>query len=297
MKYFTTFIVCFWMLGCSNSEELLPSGKQNNYFDVPENATDTESVYRRKFFETTGTYLLYNDTLRHELLGEDRYGNKVFFTETVDLSWTLTENNSTKYLFAYLKSWEEKLAAGEFMQHTILKPFSFQASPYSVLLVDTISSWAKNGDYSDYLVKEPDIPFYIGTRCVALAAHHLSGMTENEKTEFAQKIIMNIIMSSLPNYNGNLMTSYDSYADNKYGNYLMYLPAGTDIRNFGFLHTYTSYGYEICPSKLQDLEMYLELVLTRTTEEINNTYKDFPAITAKYDLLLKILKDMGINLK
>ena len=93
------------------------------------------------------------------------------------------------------------------------------------------------------------------------------------------------------------MKTYDSYANNRYGNYLFYLPAGTDVRDLGFLHTLVSYGSEICPTKTQDLEMYLELILTQTTEEVKNTYKNFPAIMAKYNLLQEILKDMGINLK
>ncbi len=298
MKYFTImFVISCWIWSCSESEELTPSGKQDNYFEVPADATDMESVYRKEFFENTGAYLLYNDTLRHELLGEDRYGNQVFFTETIDLSWTLNENSSTKYLFAYLKSWEEKQIAGDFVQDAILTCFSSQASPYSILLVDSISSWGKNGDYGDYFVKEADIRFYIGTRCTALAMHHLSEMTENEKTNLAQQIILNIIMSSLPNYQGYLMKTYDSYANNRYGNYLFYLPAGTDVRDLGFLHTLVSYGSEICPSKTQDLEMYLELIFTQTSEEVKITYKDFPAIIAKYNLLHEILKDMGINLK
>ena len=298
MKHFTIiFIISCWIWSCSESEELTPSGKQDNYFEVPADATDSESIYRKAFFENTGVYLLYNDTLRHELLGEDRYGNQVFFTETVDLSWTLSDNSSIKYLFAYLESWEEKQIAGDFVQDVILTCFSSQASPYSILLVDSISSWGKNGDYGDYHVKEADIRFHIGTRCTALAMHHLSEMTESEKTNFARQVILNIIMSSLPNYQGDLMKDYDSYANNKYGNYLLYLPAGTDVRDLGFLHTLVSYGNEICPSKTQDLEMYLELLLTQTSEELETTYKDFPAIIAKYNLLQEILKDMGINLK
>lgn len=67
---------------CSEEEDLNPSGIKENYFEVPEDAMDPESVLRRNFYEQEKIYLLFNDTLRHEQIGTDRYGNVVYFTET-----------------------------------------------------------------------------------------------------------------------------------------------------------------------------------------------------------------------
>ena len=52
---------CF--TACQQEDSLTPSNISDLFAPNPE-ATDAESVLRREFFNTTGCYLLFNDTLR-----------------------------------------------------------------------------------------------------------------------------------------------------------------------------------------------------------------------------------------
>lgn len=64
------------------------NGERDDYFSVPENANDPESVIRRKFYTDHGVHVLFNDTLRHEQRGTYADGTPYWFTETVDLSYS-----------------------------------------------------------------------------------------------------------------------------------------------------------------------------------------------------------------
>ena len=78
-------------IACEKEKGLLASNGVENYFEVPDDATDEESVLRRNFQKETGSYLLFNDTLRKKMLGHDVDGFPVFF------------NGFVKYRLVFIK--------------------------------------------------------------------------------------------------------------------------------------------------------------------------------------------------
>ena len=70
--------IFIWMIlaGCLFScekEKLTPSKARNPFAPDPE-ATDATSKLIRDFYEKTGCFLLFNDTLRHEYNGLNASG-------------------------------------------------------------------------------------------------------------------------------------------------------------------------------------------------------------------------------
>ena len=113
--YITWLILCVGVcIGCSDKEEVVPSDLKDNYFAVPDDATDPESLLRKSFKQETGIHLLFNDTLRCELRGTDRYGEKSYLVETVNYSYYLTSVIKPCYLFTYIHDIEEQKVAAEF---------------------------------------------------------------------------------------------------------------------------------------------------------------------------------------
>ena len=61
---------CLWILlllgtcayACSN-EDVNPSGEEQNMFASPDFSTEEEMAIRDNFFEKTGIYLIFNDSL------------------------------------------------------------------------------------------------------------------------------------------------------------------------------------------------------------------------------------------
>lgn len=100
---FGTLVLGLLCLSCGSEDHLLPSGLDKNYFEVPGDATDAESVLRREFFTKNGSYLIFNDTLHRELKGTDEEGNPLYTYELLDIGYGMTSISSNRYAYDYLK--------------------------------------------------------------------------------------------------------------------------------------------------------------------------------------------------
>ena len=141
MKYIILYIIvlagCF--TACQQEDSLTPSNIGDLFAPNPE-ATDAESVLRREFFNTTGCYLLFNDTLRHEYKGEDTFGNPYYETELIGLEWNLTSAVSTRYLFECPKTQEQKRTSRKFLANT-LDSQDQNVLPYSILVINKMDKY------------------------------------------------------------------------------------------------------------------------------------------------------------
>ena len=157
------FLFLSLLLGaCTKEDALEPTGANDDYFTVPATATDPESVMRREFYEETGVHLLFNDTLRHEQRGTFEDGNPRWYTETVDLGYSMTSFDDAPAL-TYLQTKQEKEKAVEFVSKYILPHLGQAVRPYSFLMVNTI--YGRDPDtYRKGILK-----YYIGMRTMALS--------------------------------------------------------------------------------------------------------------------------------
>lgn len=167
------FLFLSLLLGaCTKEDALEPTGANDDYFTVPATATDPESVMRREFYEETGVHLLFNDTLRHEQRGTFEDGNPRWYTETVDLGYSMTSFDDAPAL-TYLQTKQEKEKAVEFVSKYILPHLGQAVRPYSFLMVNTI--YGRDPDtYRKGILK-----YYIGMRtirfeykCLSQSASH-----------------------------------------------------------------------------------------------------------------------------
>ena len=78
-------IILLGCFSCKKEDDLIPNAPQPNLFAPAEGATDPTSQLRRKFYEETGVYLLFTDTLKNEYYGTDVYGNSVVYYRIVGL--------------------------------------------------------------------------------------------------------------------------------------------------------------------------------------------------------------------
>ena len=111
MKHLTHYYIGMLLAGalgflaaCSSDEELLtPSGEDANFFLPKEDDHSAEAELRRDFFDATGVYLFFNDTLRHEYVGESADGYPVYETEMLEMGWIpLSSNTSIDLGFEYI---------------------------------------------------------------------------------------------------------------------------------------------------------------------------------------------------
>ena len=281
--------------GCGKEGSLTPSNVRENYFTPDPSATDAESVLRRNFYDTENIYLLFNDTLRHELAGTDRYGDDVFLTETVDLGWTMTGYGSYPFSFNYLSGMAAKNAAVDFVKTHILSRLGATLKPFSVLLVETIDTWRYRNNvwqrYQSYKV-------YNGSRCTAIALRGVEDMDEEELEEFGITVMFAILVPKIKNSEDEGLAEffrqssrYYDYSKSSFG-----VPAAWDdepVRERGFLYDeYRSYF----PDKDEDIEAYLDALFNMTTDEFAAEFGVYPVIMKKYGLFKEALLSMGLVL-
>lgn len=107
------------MGACSGEDGLIADFDHPYTWFAPDPAdTGEEAVLRREFYEATGSYLLFTDTLRHEFLSVDWKGDSVFFTEKLAIDYTIGDSysGSTVYSYEYLSGIEAKRAAVQYLK-------------------------------------------------------------------------------------------------------------------------------------------------------------------------------------
>lgn len=280
-------LLALQLSACSEEEDLNPSGIKENYFEVPEDAMDPESVLRRNFYEQEKIYLLFNDTLRHEQIGTDRYGNVVYFTETVDLAYTITSMSDIMYRFEYIQKQDQKEVFVRFVQENIFPGFSEKLRPYSVLLVDSIDGYVKNN--GTYELWKSGYDLVIGSRCTAIARNKFEKMDEEERKNLAVQLISEILTSGM---DASLFTDFDKYGS-AYNNRKVGYKGINDVREVGFLEPNVYYGVNYFPDKTLDRSQFVKLLIESSESDVLREYELFPQVIEKYYIMQALLNEIG----
>lgn len=227
--------LCVCLLSsCSEKEDVQPLDLKDNYYEISEDASDPESLLRKEFEETLGIHLLFNDTLRKEYRGTDRYGNDVYFVQKVDFSYYLTSMSKQRYLFEYLDDIESQRAAVEFMKERILNMFSSKLYPYSLLLVKRINAYQASLDGDQYELVDEDMDYIAGWNSMAVAFRDILNMSGEEKEEYAAVVLRQIVSNSISKVEDSEFEEFFSFAEGYYEQWSIFAPLN-DIKTVGFL--------------------------------------------------------------
>ncbi|HCD92049.1 MAG TPA: hypothetical protein DEQ93_02155 [Odoribacter splanchnicus] len=305
MKSIQIYILCglvlFSCFSCKEEDDIVPNPPMTNLFAPADGANDPTSELRRQFYTETGCYLLFTDTLKHEYTGVDAYGNALYNTELLDLTYGITSTVRWAFAFTNLPDYEEQKNAVELLKTYVLPALNKRYYPYSFLLIDNLraSAWyVEEGatDAEGFWGEFSEQSYYIGTRAIAIS---ISKLQQNPE-EFLQLLQQNIINNYL---------SYDKLVE-------FYEP-GKDW--YGF-HDYTTafyseeafieatgilaYYYEDpwdegeepwleAYDRNSDLDRYIDWILNHTEEDFENQYGDYAIVMKKYDIVKQLLIDGG----
>lgn len=286
------------LTSCTAEEELTPSGARDNYFAVDPDATDAESVLKRKFYADNDVYLLFGDTLFNEYLGTDANGKPYYHTETVDINYGLISTSNNDFQITYLTPDQqaEKEKAAKLVEKYIFSHMGNALRPYSVMLVGAIQNYEYVIDYDNYIFGYEWVVYYLvpGMRCHMIAATPVLAMNEEELDEWATDVLYQMLYAALSSKDEALADFY-AYSSAYYQAYKSELglePYGTldsDVYPYGMLKN-SSY---ILGSQSADLEAYLQVILSMTEEEIQKTYGDYDIIMKKFKIMRNLLLELG----
>lgn len=303
MKYINKFFLsllglgCVVLASCSEEESLTPGSEFPNYF-LPETSDKSpEAELRRDFYNESGIYLLFNDTLA---VFTDEYG--VERTEMLDIAWSLNSQLVNLPTWDYLEDYSESEAALKGLRKYFLPNINFEKcswSPYSIFLVKNLQTPDRWGDLY------PGNFFSCWRTTIINAEGFLSG-EENDCKNAATAILKQLVSEKFTD-EAEVMQPFLAVCADLYDSYpAKAFPGWMDdqditlIYDAGFMkYSPDSWGdpdYDDFPSKSDDINHFLDAVLTEDENTFREKWEDYPKIIIKYELMKQAIEDFGINL-
>lgn len=283
--------------GSCSDEDVTPSYADKNLFATADNDASEDAALRRDFFKENGVYLLFNDTLRHDYIGKDAFGDDVYDTEIVDLDYNITGSGS-KYTYEteYYTTLEEKQAGTDFVTEYIMPHFKGGSlCPYSFFLIKSLQ-------YQDY-GRWKDLKYKACVRCMALALGDITELTEEEKADMGATLCLSILKEKL-SYRDERLDDFHAISNDYTREYFEDVVDGwyddehtpeeaqETAYEYGFL-SYSGWSSWYFPWSDDDYDDYFELVMTTSEEDVREQYGDYPLVLNKYMILRNIITSLG----
>ncbi len=284
------FAIALTMGSCSKEDTPTPQFHSPAPFFMPaDTATDATSQMRREFFKSTGSYLLFNDTIQHVYLGTDINGDAVYSSETLDLNYSIGSTLSTNtYTYTYITDYETQKAMTDYVKEYVLYHFTGKVKPFMYFICKTMSIKYVNGSHSSPYASS-------GQRGVAIATNYLlqRNRTDSQKKAYAERII-NAMIGNLANNFSESFSDFYAYSSAYYN--VSWSAYGSDrtstLAKMGFIGVGTTLSI-YTPSQEDDLSQYSLATLQYTQEEWEKRYEDYPLVISKFKSVKRILTELG----
>lgn len=290
----TYMAVCLFVLSACGSEDALEADFRNpsDFFMPAGDDQSEEAQLRRQFFNETGCYLLFNDTIQKEYLGTDINGAPVYSIETVDLTYSvgMSAYISTHYSYSYLSTWEQRRQVVSFLSDFVLPHLTGALKPYSWFVCNQINSWTNENQNITH-------PFAaLNQRCIAISGNYIiqQQRTDAQKQNYAQRIL-NVIIGQLATNKSEAFAEFYTFSADYYNrdySAMGYVskPGTADLYALGFL---SSTGFSNFPSATVDLSSYALLVVQYDENQLATMYGSYPLILQKAAIVRSVLIDLG----
>jgi len=297
MKKICLFLSLVWLTaffaGCGKEDALEADYKNPSASFLPDDSDQSEEAQlRRQFFNETGSYLLFNDTIQRQLLGTDINGKESYFIETIDLTYSVGQSGSMNSFFSFtlLQTLEHKKMMTDFVKMYVLNHLTGKLRPYSWFLCNVISSYKDS--YS-----APSKPYAASNqRCVAIAGNFLilRERTDDQKKQYAQRVLNGIVGQLVVN-NSSAFSEFFKYSANYYSmDYSRFgydeRPSQTELYKMGFL---SSTNVSTFPSMTTDLSVYALQVIQYSDEQLKQQYGNYPIILEKAAVVRRVMTELG----
>lgn len=301
MKQFkNTIFLCCGLLGLSAcSEDALTPDHEKRYdtFMPDASATDSTSILRREFKAETGCYLLFNDTLQHELRGYDFNGLPVYFTERLEINYEIGSSDLTSSAYSYvlLTRLEEQKQALQFLKERIMCHLGPGARPFSWFLTRKITNFNSNFNTTTY----PSVA--TGERSIAVAFDYLLSASRTEaqlqrySLQILDRVLYNLVMHRQAQF-----TDFRAVSNSDYGRTFTSTSNDDNTRilaEHGFLTKgenssgIPTNGYY--PNYQLDLTTYVTYAVTYDDATMERYYGNYPLVMQKFRLFKEQLTKIG----
>ncbi len=305
MKNILFLIICIvsfslGFISCSN-EDISPSYADQNLFEPSSEDHSATAELARNFYKETGSYLLFNDTLKKVQNGMDVYGNPVWKTELVEIEYpVIGDVPSYTYTFSYIKDFARQTKVADLVKEKLAIRLG-KSLPYSMLLVNSITTWRNKNGVMEIVPNNPAagmIPHptqVLGTRCYAISTSGEEGLTN---PNYFTNVFSQIVLDKLKRLNTSKLAKFYSYGEAYYQirkTNLGYKYGVNDsiARSLGFWKDYNYYFFAL---KSDDLSKFCNAACTYSLSEVKEMMVGFPLVIERFQIICDIIKAMGIKL-
>lgn len=293
-KNYIIYALCLLSLfaGCNESEDTTPSLADQNAFEPEADDMSETAQIRRDFYNNTGSYLLFSDTLRTVANGISADGSAVVKTEMLDVMGyaMIGYGSSTKYVYDYITEPEAQREAVQLIQdHLIWRMGS--ALPYSFLLVNNISYWDSNKKINVYETK------LLGLRAYAISLN--DGAAFDDPDTYFRSMIADMVVTKVQTMTEDELADFYNFSNEYYNEYKTdhgvstSTTTGAEIWAFGFFNAYGT----VFPTSANDLQSWLNIVVTNSRVQFEEKYGSSAVMMSKYNVLMKIIENLGYVLQ
>lgn len=267
------------------------------YFEPTPERTDDEALLRRAFYDKYDIHLIFSDTLRHDSICPDFNGDTHYFTECIDMYYSVGNysSGSTQNTYKLFTNMEQKYKATKYLEEQIQPHFSEHMRPFSWLLVNDIAERTSSTSKWTY-------PYAItGERCIAIALSTFFKLTPARVPAFTQQVL-NIIAAKMAKNNTKALESFYEVSNVYYKQTFTEGDISNDentkiLREAGFFsrgkNAIGNATNGVYPDNEVDVADYVRLTIANTPEAIHKQYADYPLILRKDSIIRNLLEERG----
>ena len=287
--YFAILLTAIGLLSCSKEDWFENIQPEINFFAVSDDAVGPEADLRRNFFEKTGIYLLFNDTLgvREKPVIS---GEVVSDWQIIDLLWNMNTGSSypDSLEFTYYSDLEQKQAAAHFVQNEILVDLPELFYPYSVLLLDNCLRFVNSrGTYKE----GEDIQILPALQSTMLALGDVKNLSSYETESLKAMITGEIVISRIDVIPDEEFEEFYSYSSDYYD--IIWIDIPDPYESVGFVNTDTE---SMMVTHEDDKHDFCEKIFELSESEFREVYADYPLVIAKMEEMVRILNEYGVKI-
>ena len=288
-KYILGFVIAVCLWACSKEDWPSNDQLEVNFFAVPEGATGEVAELRRKFFDKTGVYLLFSDTLGCRNI-TTLSGETIVEWQVVDLMWNMNTNSFADSLgFFPYQVIGKKEAAAKFVQDELLTGLPELFYPYSILLTERLVLF--ENFYGTYVPGE--VAVYSGMQATAIALGDIATASDEEKETLKNEIMKAMIVNNLSLIKDSDLAVFYSYSTDYYDISSWNVPF--PVESVGFLPTYASSWMVTFNTKSLDVLAYVEEIFNLSETKFRETYAEYSVVIEKMEEMVKVLRKYGVN--
>lgn len=270
-------------VACGGEEDdTTPSYADVNGFAPADDDNSPTAQLRRDFYNQTGSYLLFKDTL----ITHTSDGRSELLDITYFIMGSIDWQSDYEYTYEYIEDIEQQRKAAEYVQKYLIKRLG-KNTPYSFFLVNDL-----HYDYYGRLRQRDKV---LGLRSYVISMG--GGEAYDDPETYFGDMIVDIVKNSISRVPEELMNQFYAFSKDYYGNDIDGELTDQEVWDLGmFYYIEDDWWGNYFYYQSTDLSLWLEAVLTMSPSEFEAEYGSSSVMMEKYTLLREIILDQGFEL-